>query len=69
MPRGPRLDMEGALHHVIARELEARDFLLSDTNRQDLAKRMTDIATKTLNCGDVIDPSTICRSYGAGYVE
>ncbi len=55
MPRGPRLDMEGALHHVIARELEARDFLLSDTNRQDLAKRMTEIATQTLNCGDVID--------------
>ena len=48
------MDMEGALHHVIARELEARDFLLSDTNRQDLAKRMTEIATKTLNCGDVI---------------
>ena len=47
MPRGSRLDMEGALHHVIARELEARDFLLSDTDHEDLVKRMTKIAAKT----------------------
>ena len=47
MPRGPRLDMEGALHHVMVRGLEARDIFRSDTDREDLVKRLTEIAPKT----------------------
>ncbi len=47
MPRGPRLDTEGALHHVMVRGLEARNIFLSDKDREDLVKRLTEIAPKT----------------------
>jgi hypothetical protein len=30
MPRGPRLDAPGSLHHVIARGLERRRFFVDD---------------------------------------
>ena len=46
MPRGPRLDMEGALHHVMVRGLEARDIFRSDTDREDLVKRLNEIVPK-----------------------
>jgi hypothetical protein len=47
IPRGPRLDTEVALHHVMAQGMEACDFLLSDTDHEDLVKRMTEITAKT----------------------
>ena len=47
MPRGPRLDMEGVLHHVMVRGLEARAIFLSDKDREDLVNRLTEIAPKT----------------------
>jgi hypothetical protein len=47
MPRGPRLDMEGALHHVMVRGLEARAIFLWDKDREDLVNRLTEIAPKT----------------------
>jgi REP-associated tyrosine transposase len=47
MPRGPRLDMKGALHHVMVRGLEGRAIFLSDRDRGDLVKRLSDIGTKT----------------------
>ena len=31
MPRGPRLDTPGALHHVIARGIERSDIFFGDT--------------------------------------
>jgi len=46
MPRGPRLNMEGVLHHVMVRGLEARDIFLSDTDREDLVKRLNEIVPK-----------------------
>ena len=47
MPRGPRLDTEGALHHIMVRGLEARDIFRSDTDREDLVKRLNEIVPKT----------------------
>ncbi len=47
MPRGPRLDMEGVLHHVMVRGLEAHAIFLSDKDREDLVNRLTEIAPKT----------------------
>ena len=36
MPRGPRLDAPGCLHHVIARGIERRAIFHDDADRQDL---------------------------------
>ncbi len=47
MPRGPRWDTEGALHYVMVRGLEGRVIFLSDEDRQDLVKRLIEIAPKT----------------------
>ena len=41
------MDTEGALHHVMARGLEARDIFVSDKDREDLVNRLTEIAPKT----------------------
>ncbi len=41
MPRGPRLDTEGALHHVMARGIEGRDIFLSDRDREDFISRLS----------------------------
>ena len=38
MPRGPRLDAEGALHHVMVRGLEKRKIFLSRMDREDLLR-------------------------------
>ena len=44
MPRGPRLDTEGALHHVMVRGLEARKIFLSDVDREDFVGRLGEVA-------------------------
>jgi REP element-mobilizing transposase RayT len=44
MPRGPRLDHPGALHHVIARGIERRDIFYSDVDRRDLLDRLAQLA-------------------------
>lgn len=41
MPRGPRLDAEGALHHVMARGIEGRDIFLSNQDREDFINRLS----------------------------
>jgi putative transposase len=41
MPRGPRLDAEGALHHVMARGIEGRSIFLSDQDREDFIERLS----------------------------
>jgi len=46
MPRGPRLDTEGALHHVMVRGLERRKLFLSDVDREDLLKRFSEVLPK-----------------------
>ena len=40
MPRGPRLDAPGCLHHVIARGIERRPLFGSDAERTDLLTRI-----------------------------
>ncbi len=43
MPRGPRLDREGALHHVMVRGLERKKIFLSDRDREDLMERFSKV--------------------------
>jgi REP element-mobilizing transposase RayT len=40
MPRGPRLDIKDALHHVMGRGLERRRIFLSDVDRSDFVGRL-----------------------------
>ncbi len=40
MPRGPRTDFPGAVHHVFARGIEKRDIFLSDTDRGSFLHRV-----------------------------
>jgi len=47
MPRGPRLDAPGTLHHVIVRGIEKRKIVNDDTDREDFVTRMGTIALDT----------------------
>lgn len=40
MPRGPRLDTKGALHHVMGRGIEKRKIFLTDIDRADFIERL-----------------------------
>src|SRR3972149_4329427 len=44
MPRGPRLDAPGCLHHVIARGIERCPLLHADEDRQDLITPVAGLA-------------------------
>jgi REP element-mobilizing transposase RayT len=44
MPRGPRLDIEGGLYHVIARGVERRPIFRDDTDRQGFVRRLQMVA-------------------------
>jgi REP element-mobilizing transposase RayT len=41
MPRGPRLDAKGSLHHVMARGIEGRNIFLSDRDRENFIERLS----------------------------
>ena len=41
MPRGPRLDAPGVVHHVIARGIERRNIFRTDDDREDFLERLT----------------------------
>jgi REP element-mobilizing transposase RayT len=43
MPRGPRLDAEGALHHVMARGIEGCTIFLSDRDRDNFIERLSTV--------------------------
>jgi len=47
MPRGPRLDAPGTLHHVMVRGIEKRNIVKSDIDREDFVNRLGSIAQKT----------------------
>ncbi len=47
MPRGPRLDAPGTLHHVIVRGIEKRAIVDDDKDRNDFVTRMGSIALDT----------------------
>ncbi len=40
MPRGPRLDASGVLHHVMVRGLERRAIFRTDADRAELLGRL-----------------------------
>ncbi len=44
MPRGPRLDAPGVLHHVMARGLERRAIFRDDRDRADFVARLGALA-------------------------
>ena len=44
MPRGPRLDAPGVLHHVMARGLARRAIFRKDRDRQDFVDRLARLA-------------------------
>jgi putative transposase len=44
MPRGPRLDAPGTLHHVIVRGIEQGSIVRDDTDRSEFLKRMGTLA-------------------------
>jgi putative transposase len=45
MPRGPRLDAPGALHHAIARGIERSPIFLDDVDRNDFLDRLAGLGT------------------------
>ena len=47
MPRGPRLDAPGTLHHVMLRGIEKRDIVTDDKDRMDFVDRMGKVAQET----------------------
>jgi hypothetical protein len=48
MPRGPRLDAPGVLHHVMARGIERQRIFQDDADREDVVQRMA-MAIETLH--------------------
>lgn len=47
MPRGPRLDAPGALHHVMVRGMERRAIFRSKQDREDFISRLTTVCVET----------------------
>ncbi len=47
MPRGPRLDTSGAIHHVMARGIEGRSIFSDDRDRQDWVDRLAVVGPET----------------------
>lgn len=47
MPRGPRLDAPGVLHHVIARGIERGKIFRNDRDRLDFLSRLAELVTET----------------------
>jgi len=43
MPRQPRLDAPGALHHIIGRGIERTSIFRTDQDREDFLKRLADL--------------------------
>ena len=46
MPRQPRLDRPGLVHHVMARGIEGRDLFRDDDDREGFLKRLADGVSK-----------------------
>lgn len=47
MPRGPRIDAPGFLHHVMGRGIEKRKIYQDDADRDEFLKKVGSIATQT----------------------
>jgi hypothetical protein len=53
MPRGPRLDAPGTLHHVIVRGIERRKIVDNDKDRENLGISASGVAQILRRSGDV----------------
>jgi len=53
MPRQARIDVPGALHHIICRGIERRKIFFNDVDRDDFVQRLSHI---------IIDSDTLCMS-------
>ncbi len=53
MPRGPRLDAPGTLHHVIVRGIERRKIVDNDKDRENLGISASGVAQRLRRSGDV----------------
>jgi putative transposase len=47
MPRGPRLDAPGTLHHVMVRGIEGRRLFVDDADRDEFVRRLAVVVTAT----------------------
>ena len=47
MPRGPRLDAPGTLHHVMVRGIEKQDIFVDDRDRHNFVSRLSALAKAT----------------------
>jgi REP-associated tyrosine transposase len=47
MPRGPRLDYPGALHHIIVRGIERRKIFYCEKDREAFLDRLEDVVLRT----------------------
>jgi len=47
MPRGPRLDYPGAIHHVIVRGIERRRIFRRDRDRDHFLERLATLVRNT----------------------
>ena len=47
MPRQPRLDAAGVLHHVMIRGIERRDIFRDDRDREDFLDRLSSLLPET----------------------
>ena len=47
MPRGPRLDAQGVVHHVMVRGIEQRDIFRNDADRDDFVRRLARLLPDT----------------------
>lgn len=50
MPRGPRLDAPGVLHHVMARGMERQQIFRDDADRTDFVQRLARLAEAQAVC-------------------
>ena len=47
MPRKSRIDVPGALHHIIVRGIERRKIFIDDTDRDNFIDRVGDVVSGT----------------------
>ena len=57
MPRGPRLDAPGVLHHVMGRGLERRAIFRDERDRRDSVQQLAGGAMKNVGAGCVPAPA------------
>ena len=50
MPRGPRLDAPGTLHHIMVQGIEKRQIFETDRDREDIMDRLGDASIRSGVC-------------------